>query len=642
MRRRWLWATMLVGVWAPVVAQEPSVADLRAAAERGDVASQVALAHVLRGAGQDLGGYEAAASWYRAAADRGDPEAQLELGRLILYGAVVQAPEAGIAWLEQAADHSPEAALELGMAYESGRGTAVDLQRAGELYREAADAGIAAAATRLGQLIVSGALGTVDLDEAVARYQQAAELGDPPGTFALGRAYELGLGPLEPDPARAFELYQIASQLGSGDASYRLGQIFETGDLAELDYRAAFEAYGIAAAQGHVDAHVAKGRMFEKGLGTEPSRARAYREHKAAHELGSEAGTLAYQQLRDELLKDPENTFVEVPVLFASDRAVRERGASSPRFFANAPDANGLTHTGSLRVRIAVDAGEAASRDRGRFRSNGNTSEDDVDEASLSRFDDTALRQKVLEELPKFDDRILVFVHGFWNSFEEAVAAAAQLAWDIELPALPVVYSWPSRDAGWLGAYAGDQLYAFQSAPRLAALVGTLREAAPVAEIDVLAHSMGNRLVVFAVDHLDPSIAIAELVMAAPDVPLFLLTDHSPASAPNRIEKLTAVSGRISLYAANSDRALQLAAEFDKHERVGSVRDDSVPVFVSEEAQTLDATAVKDWVGHSYIYNSATVIDDLQTIIVEHAQPAEPPRVWLTGESLPPEYWVFD
>jgi len=55
------------------------------------------------------------------------------------------------------------------------------------------------------------------------------------------------------------------------------------------------------------------------------------------------------------------------------------------------------------------------------------------------------------------------------------------------------------------------------------------------------------------------------------------------------------------------------------------------------------ATALRDdWLGHSYIYTSARAIDDLQTIIAEHAQPAEPPRIWLEGRSLPPDYWAFD
>jgi esterase/lipase superfamily enzyme len=122
-----------------------------------------------------------------------------------------------------------------------------------------------------------------------------------------------------------------------------------------------------------------------------------------------------------------------------------------------------------------------------------------------------------------------------------------------------------------------------------------------------------------------------------------MLTDRSEPSEPSRIERLKALGPRISIYAAKEDRALQSAEEFDKFKRAGAVGDDDIPVFVSDEAQTLDATAVKGgWVGHSYIYTSKSVIDDLQTIIAEHAQPAEPPRVWLERRGQGPDYWAFN
>lgn len=641
--RVWILAAILAGFSSQAVAQEDTFAAMLAAAEAGDVDSQIALAHSLRGTGPELGGYEAAAQWYQTAAEAGAAEAQLELGKLILNGAVAQAPEAGIAWLEQAAENSAEAAFELGMAYEFGRGVVADVARASELYRTAAEADVAAAATRLGQLLETGALGTVEEDEAIRQYQRAAGLGEPAGTFALGRAHEFGLGALDVNASSAMEYYRTASQLGDGEASYRLGQLFETGDLAEVNYTAAFQAYSLAAAQGHVEAHVAKGRFLETGLGTEPSQAGAYREYKAAADLGSEAGSAEYERLLNELLEnDSTQNFVEVEVLFVTDRAPREPGQSDPRFFANIRDPNSLVHAGSLDVRVAVDPDEAANRDSRRFRSNGNTSPEDVGDPS--HLDGATFRQAVQNRLADFDNRILVFVHGYWNSFEKATAAAAQLAWDLKLPGLPVIYSWPSKNEGpvkswsWprgiggcLKCYFTDEKTVFWSAlNHFPDFIAELREAAPDAEIAIIAHSMGNRLLLA---ELEAGVIIDEVIMAAPDVPEPWLRE--------KIGQLKARTGRVSIYAAKWDWALSTAAWVDDYDRAGSTSG-GIPVFVSDEAQTLDATEVADdALGHSYVYSSAMVIDDLQTIIAQHAQPAEAPRVWLEGKSLPPDYWVF-
>src|SRR5215469_9046686 len=41
--------------------------------------------------------------------------------------------------------------------------------------------------------------------------------------------------------------------------------------------------------------------------------------------------------------------------------------------------------------------------------------------------------------------KVLVFVHGFNNRFDEAVYRLAQIAHDSKAPAIPVLFSWPSR-----------------------------------------------------------------------------------------------------------------------------------------------------------------------------------------------------
>ena len=53
--------------------------------------------------------------------------------------------------------------------------------------------------------------------------------------------------------------------------------------------------------------------------------------------------------------------------------------------------------------------------------------------------------------------KVLVFVHGFNNRFDEAVYRLAQIAHDSNAPAIPVLFSWPSRGEVRLVAYTSDR-----------------------------------------------------------------------------------------------------------------------------------------------------------------------------------------
>lgn len=51
--------------------------------------------------------------------------------------------------------------------------------------------------------------------------------------------------------------------------------------------------------------------------------------------------------------------------------------------------------------------------------------------------------------------RVLVFIHGFNNRFEDAVLRFAQIVHDANAPAVPVLFTWPSR--GSVLAYGYDR-----------------------------------------------------------------------------------------------------------------------------------------------------------------------------------------
>jgi esterase/lipase superfamily enzyme len=54
------------------------------------------------------------------------------------------------------------------------------------------------------------------------------------------------------------------------------------------------------------------------------------------------------------------------------------------------------------------------------------------------------------------DTETFIFVHGFSRTFDEGSQEAAQIAYDLQLPGMPVLYSWPSQGRLSPGGYQND------------------------------------------------------------------------------------------------------------------------------------------------------------------------------------------
>jgi esterase/lipase superfamily enzyme len=92
--------------------------------------------------------------------------------------------------------------------------------------------------------------------------------------------------------------------------------------------------------------------------------------------------------------------------------------------------------------------------------------------------------------------RVLLFVHGFNNRYEDAVYRYAQIAHDSETDATPVMFTWPSR--GSVFDYGYDKESTNYSRSALEACAERCRGGPRDREITVLAHSMGTWLTVEA------------------------------------------------------------------------------------------------------------------------------------------------
>ncbi|MGN6766430.1 MAG: alpha/beta hydrolase [Rhizobiaceae bacterium] len=134
--------------------------------------------------------------------------------------------------------------------------------------------------------------------------------------------------------------------------------------------------------------------------------------------------------------------------------------------------------------------------------------------------DATAGRAWLRRNLPK-NRKVLVFVHGFNNRYEDAVYRFAQIAHDSGADAAPILFTWPS--AGRLFDYNYDRESTIYSRDGLETLLRLLAEDPQVSEVTVLAHSMGTWLAMESLRQMairDGRIApkIQNIILASPDI----------------------------------------------------------------------------------------------------------------------------
>jgi esterase/lipase superfamily enzyme len=117
--------------------------------------------------------------------------------------------------------------------------------------------------------------------------------------------------------------------------------------------------------------------------------------------------------------------------------------------------------------------------------------------------------------------KVLIFVHGFNTRFEEAVYRFAQIVHDARTNVAPVLFTWPS--GGNVTDYVYDRDSALYSRDALETVLQALVDNRNVGSITILAHSMGNYLVMETLRQMSirdrglPS-KIRDVMLASPDI----------------------------------------------------------------------------------------------------------------------------
>ncbi len=200
-----------------------------------------------------------------------------------------------------------------------------------------------------------------------------------------------------------------------------------------------------------------------------------------------------------------------------------------------------------------------------------------------------ALAHRAIVAVPKH--RVLVFVHGFNNKFEDAVFRFAQIVHDSRAPVLPVLFTWPSR--GNVLAYGYDRESANYSRDALETVLQALARDPQVGEISILAHSMGNWVAIEALRQMAirngrVSPKVTNVMLAAPDVDVDVFRRQMAEIGPN--------TANLTLFVSQDDRALAVSAKLWGAPRLGAVDPEQEPNrsdLASDRINVVDLTKLK-------------------------------------------------
>jgi esterase/lipase superfamily enzyme/tetratricopeptide (TPR) repeat protein len=245
-----------------------------------------------------------------------------------------------------------------------------------------------------------------------------------------------------------------------------------------------------------------------------------------------------------------------------------------------------------------------------------------------------------------FKNRILIFVHGYNVNFEDALKRGAQIAFDLDFDGLVIPFSWPSRSR--LLGYSYDKDSADIAVNHLVGLIRSLSESLPEADIDIIAHSMGNIVALEALEQAavaqiggGAKVRVREVVLAHPDVDSDRFAQLVKSAKP--------VETGLTLYSNSDDWALWFSRLMRGQSRAGGEN------LVIDGVDTIDTSDLAEpwsiqtlWPGnwglnHDVFVRSPVLFGEISRLLLSRRRPPhERSRELSPVKTDVGRYWRFE
>lgn len=268
-----------------------------------------------------------------------------------------------------------------------------------------------------------------------------------------------------------------------------------------------------------------------------------------------------------------------IEVLYGTNRSpIAEDGEATS--YSGKRDASIHYGTAAIRNPKLRKYGSMGSNMLRRFA---NTTDDHLTVTKIDPLDEVIFWRHVRVTLSQTSGEVLVYIHGYNVTFDQAAIGAAQLGYDLRLKGAIAFFSWPSR--GTVKGYSADEATIAVSEKLLADFLVKLSRERCVKKVHILAHCMGCRGLLGALHRMarhtqpkDLDFRFSQIVLAAADIDIDVFID--------RAYILPLMSDRTTLYVSPIDKALEASKLLHGYPRVGL----TPPVTVVEDIETVEVT----------------------------------------------------
>ena len=333
----------------------------------------------------------------------------------------------------------------------------------------------------------------------------------------------------------------------------------------------------------------------------------------------SDGASVAHYSARHPEMELAPTKLAEAPeytVWYGTDRQPHRRGPSYG--FLDTRDPAGRLHVGTCKVRVPESH---------RFGTVGRTwlsRWPSIDGGALSLqsilplpdIDAFSYAMRVaLNNVPADERTVVIYVHGYNSTFRESAIRAAQIGFDLRVPGAMAFFSWPSR--GRILGYLADAATVDTSELRFAEFLETVVKNTGAAQVNLISHSMGNRLTARAMKAVhNAGVKLGKVILAAPDIDTQLFKNLA-ASYP-------LVSDKTTMYVSRKDLAVRMSRHLHRYPRAGFTPPITVvPNIDTIEVGDIDVTSI----GHGYFAAAEPVLYDIKAIFDGNIHPHLRPRL---------------
>jgi len=221
----------------------------------------------------------------------------------------------------------------------------------------------------------------------------------------------------------------------------------------------------------------------------------------------------------------------------------------------------------------------------------------------------------------------VLYVHGFFTSFERGCRRASLLQDSLDLSGQLVLFSWPSD--GTMFNYTHDESDLYWSVDPLHRIMLEMVDRFGTGKANVLAHSLGARGVMLALVRLVQAKQSSEplfnhVVLIAPDIDAGVFEQYLPMIRP--------LAQNITVYTSSNDSPLALSSQVHGYPRLGQAGA-HLEGLSGIDIVDISEVPIRVPSGHVYHLYNNIVIDDLNQLINENKPAAQRRNLTKSGEN---------